>query len=157
VLLRTPGIHSKEDGVQTLKQLTEAVAPYRTYFDRAMNPQAIQLVITGNRPPLGSWVDYPLYIQFDGRPTEVYDDQTLKHVALISDNFYTYSRWNGEGDLSDKDRETLKRFIKRAHAQQKTIRFWATPDTPNAWKQLARIGVDWINTDRVDECAKVIK
>ena len=150
-------IDLKDNGIAAITQLEKAVAPYRTCFDRAMNPMAIQLVISGSRPPIANWVDYPLYILFDGRPSELYDDETIKHVALFSDTYQTYSRWNGEGDMPDKDRETLKRFIKRAHAQNKPIRFWAAPDTPNAWKQLAKIGVDFINTDKVEECATVLK
>jgi hypothetical protein len=150
-------VDMKDNGVEAIKKLAEAIAPYRTCFDRSMNPLAVQLVISGNRPPIASWIDYPPYLLFDGRPSEMYDEESLKHVGLISDTFRTYSRWNGEGDLPDADRETLKRFIKRAHQQGKTIRFWATPDTPNAWKQLTKLGVDWINTDRVEECAKAIK
>ncbi|WP_229310949.1 phosphatidylinositol-specific phospholipase C/glycerophosphodiester phosphodiesterase family protein [Larkinella soli] len=150
-------IDVKDNGPETIKQLEAAIVPYRTCFDRAMNPLAVQLVISGNRPPIASWVDYPSYILFDGRPSELYDDETLKHVALISDTFRNYSRWDGNGDIPDKDKETLKRFIKRAHSQNKPIRFWASPDQPNAWKQLARLGIDYINTDKVEECAKVIK
>lgn len=150
-------IDMKDNGVEAIKELEKAVAPYRTCFDRAMNPAAVQLVISGSRPPVANWVDYPTYILFDGRPSELYDDETIKHVALFSDTFLTYSRWNGEGEMPDKDRETLKRFIKRAHAQNKPIRFWAAPDNPNTWKQLAKIGVDFINTDKVAECATELK
>ncbi|WP_234733049.1 phosphatidylinositol-specific phospholipase C/glycerophosphodiester phosphodiesterase family protein [Tellurirhabdus bombi] len=150
-------IDVKDDGVETLKKIQEAIAPYRTCFDRALNPMAIQLIISGNRPAVAAWVDYPAYLQFDGRPNEVYDSETLKHVGLISDSFHNYSRWKGEGELTDRDRETLKRIIKRAHGQSKPIRFWATPDTPTAWKQLTRLDVDFINTDRVKECAETLK
>ncbi|GAB3330821.1 hypothetical protein GCM10027299_36090 [Larkinella ripae] len=147
----------KDNGVEAIKELEKAIAPYRTCFDRSMNPMAIQLVVSGNRPPVANWVDYPTYILFDGRPSELYDDETIKHVALFSDTFQNYSRWNGEGEMPEKDRETLKRFIKRAHSQNKPIRFWASPDNPNAWKQLDKIGVDFINTDKVEECARVLK
>ena len=147
----------KDNGVEAIEQLQKAVAPYRTCFDRTMNPMAIQLVVSGSRPPIANWIDYPTFIFFDGRPSELYDDETIKHVALFSDTFQTYSRWNGEGEMPDKDRETLKRFIKRAHAQNKPIRFWAAPDNPNTWKQLAKIGVDYINTDKVEECANALK
>lgn len=150
-------IDMKDNGVEGIKLLEKAVAPYRTCFDRSMNPMAVQLVISGNRPPIADWIDYPAYILFDGRPSELYDDQTIKHVALFSDSFQNYSRWNGEGEMPEKDRETLKRFIKRAHSQDKPIRFWAAPDNANTWKQLDKIGVDFINTDKVEECAKVIK
>lgn len=147
----------KSEAVPTLKQLLEAVAPYREYFDRSLNPMAVQLVISGNRPTIDTWIDYPPFIQFDGRPNEVYDNETLKRVALFSDTYRNYSRWNGEGELPDQDRETLKRVIKRTRNYDKPIRFWAIPDTPTAWKQLAKLGVDYINTDKAAECAAVVK
>jgi len=150
-------IDVKGESVASVKQLMETIAPYRQCFDRTMNPLAIQLVISGNRPPVATWVDYPPYIQFDGRPTEVYDKETLRHVALISDTFLSYSRWKGEGELPDAERDNLKRIIKRVKNQEKPVRFWNTPDTPLAWKQLSKLGVDYINTDRVRECAEVIR
>jgi alkaline phosphatase len=49
----------------------------------------------------------------------VYDDETLKYVALISDTFRGYSRWDGTGDIPDADKDKLKRVIKRAHSDNK--------------------------------------
>jgi len=150
-------IDVKDQAIPTLRKQEEVIAPMRTRFDRAINPLAVQLVVSGNRPPVDTWVDYPPHLLFDGRPNEVYDAETLKHVGLISDTFRNYSRWNGEGELPDRDRETLKRIIKRVHGYGKPIRFWATPDTPAAWKQLAKLGVDFINTDKVKEYAEVVQ
>ncbi|GAA4398405.1 hypothetical protein GCM10023187_09020 [Nibrella viscosa] len=126
-------------------------------FNRQVNPNAVQMIISGNRPKVNEYVDYPHFILFDGRPGEVYDDETLRHVALISDNFSNYSRWNGTGDLPDDDRNKLKRIIKRAHDQGKPIRFWAIPDNANAWKQLRKLGVDVINTDKVAEATAFLR
>jgi alkaline phosphatase len=123
-------------------------------FNPFSNPNGIQVIISGSRPKVERMIDYPLFVQFDGRPTEIYDDETVRRVALISDSFYNYSRWDGNGDLPDADREKLKRMIRRAHDQNKMIRFWATPDNPNAWKQLRKLGVDVLNTDKVAECRK---
>lgn len=121
-------------------------------FNPLSNPNGIQVIISGNRPRIEVMLDYPLFIKFDGRSTEIYDDETSKRVALISDSFLNYSRWDGNGDLPDVDREKLKRIIRRAHDQDKMIRFWAIPDNPNAWKQLRKLGVDVLNTDKVVEC-----
>ncbi|QJW90679.1 glycerophosphodiester phosphodiesterase [Spirosoma taeanense] len=126
-------------------------------FNRAANPKAVQVIISGNRPKIDTYLDYPLLIQFDGRPSEVYDQETLERVALISDSFRSYSQWDGNGDIPDVDREKLKRVIKRAHNDKKPIRFWAIPDTPNAWKQLKKLGVDIINTDKVAEATAALK
>lgn len=150
-------IDVKDTPADVLPKLIALLQERLTYFNRSANPKAVQVIVSGNRPKIDTYLDYPLLLQFDGRPSEVYDDETLKHVALISDNFRGYSRWDGTGDIPDIDREKLKRVIKRAHSDNKPIRFWAIPDTPNAWKQLKKLGVDIINTDKVTEAVQVLR
>ena len=150
-------IDVKDSPADVLPKLIALLQQHLPCFNRAANPKAIQVIISGNRPKIDTYLDYPLLIQFDGRPSEVYDKETLERVALISDSFQSYSRWNGTGDLSDIDREKLKRVIKRAHSDNKPIRFWAIPDTLNAWKQLRKLGVDIINTDKVAEYVQAMR
>jgi hypothetical protein len=137
--------------------LLTQVQNYLTAFNRKASPLAIQLIISGNRPKPEQYFDQSTMLQFDGRPSEVYDDETLQRVGIISDSFLNYSRWNGTGDISDADKEKLKRIIKRAHQQNKLIRFWAAPDTPEGWKQLRKLGADIINTDHVAEATQALK
>ncbi|MEZ0540298.1 glycerophosphodiester phosphodiesterase [Fibrella arboris] len=126
-------------------------------FSRSVSPMAVRIVITGNRPRPEFYLDQPTYLFFDGRPSELYDDETAKRVALISDNFRSYARWDGTGDVPDDDKAKLKRIIKRAHDTGCPIRFWNAPDTPDAWKKLYKLGIDIINTDKVAECTQVMK
>ena len=149
-------IDIKESPADVLPKLLALLQENITSFNRSSNAKAVQVIITGNRPKLETYLDYPL-LQFDGRPSEVYDQETLQKVALISDNFTLYSRWDGNGDISNEDRDKLKRVIKRAHSDNKPFRFWAAPDTPNSWKQLRKVGVDVINTDKVAECAQAMR
>ncbi len=149
-------IDIKENPAGVLPKLMTMLQANLTCFNRAANAKAIQVIISGERPRIDTFLDYPL-LQFDGRPSEVYDQETLQRVAMISDNFQSYSRWNGIGDIADIDRDKLKRVIKRAHSDNKPFRFWAIPDTPNGWKQLKKLGVDIINTDKVAEAAKELR
>ncbi len=126
-------------------------------FSRALSPLAVRVVISGNRPRPEHFLDQPPYVFFDGRPSELYDTETARRVALVSDNFRSYSRWNGLGDVPDEDKAKLKRIIKRAHDAGCPVRFWNAPDTPDAWKKLRKIGVDILNTDQVAECAASVK
>ncbi|XWW46246.1 glycerophosphodiester phosphodiesterase [Fibrella sp. USSR17] len=143
-----------EDILPLLQPLIEANL---VAFSQSISQQAMRVVISGNRPRPEHYLDYPSYLFFDGRPSELYDDETAKRVALISDNFRSYARWDGVGDVPDEDKAKLKRIIKRAHEAGCPIRFWNTPDTPNTWKKLHKLGVDIINTDKVDECVAAMK
>jgi alkaline phosphatase len=149
-------IDVKDNPAEVLPILLTLLQENLPYFNRAGNAKAIQVIISGNRPKVPTYLDYSL-LQFDGRPSEVYDEETLRKVALISDNFRSYSRWDGTGDIPDDDRDKLKRVIKRSHNDNKLIRFWAIPDTPNAWKQLKKLGVDIINTDKVTEAVQALR
>lgn len=149
-------IDVKENSAEVLPLLITMLQENLPVFNRSANTKAIQVIISGERPKIQNYFDYPL-LQFDGRPSEVYDEETLGRVALISDNFQSYSRWNGIGDIPDIDRDKLKRVIKRAHNDNKPIRFWAIPDIPNGWKQLKKLGVDIINTDKVEECVQAMR
>jgi len=150
-------IDVKDSYEEVLPKLLELLQTNVTAFNRSANPLAVQVIISGNRPRPDTFLDYPLLIQFDGRPSELYGEETLRRVALVSDSFMSYSRWNGTGELSEQDEDKLKRVIKRAHKDGKPIRFWAIPDTPNAWKKLKKIGVDIINTDKVAEATETLK
>ncbi len=149
-------IDVKDSPADVLPKLLALLQEHLVCFNRAANAKAVQVIISGNRPKIDTYLDYPL-LQFDGRPSEVYDEETLRRVALISDNFRSYSRWDGTGDIADLDRDKLKRVIKRSHNDNKPIRFWAIPDTPNGWKQLKKLGVDVINTDKVTEAVQAVR
>jgi glycerophosphoryl diester phosphodiesterase len=150
-------IDVKDNTEDVLPKLQVLLDQQLTIFSRSFNPTAVRVVISGNRPRPEHLLDFPPHIFFDGRPSELYDDETVKRVALISDSFRSYSRWDGTGEIGEADKAKLKRIIKRAHQAGCPIRFWATPDNANAWKQLRKLGVDILNTDHVAECTAAVK
>ena len=137
-------IDIKENGEAAIAQLIKLVSMYRSVFDRSVNGKAVQLVISGERGPSSTWTSYPSYIFFDGRPKEEYDSATLQRVALISDS---YSNYAGKQDSS-----RIEQLVKKIHSMGKLVRLWASPDNSESWKQLQQLGVDVINTDKVEEC-----
>lgn len=150
-------IDVKDKADEVLPILRTLIEKQIIVFSRHSSAQAVRVVVSGNRPRVENYLDFPLYLFFDGRPSELYDEETVKRVALISDNFRSYARWDGNGEISDEDKAKLKRIIKRAHEAGCPIRFWNAPDTPNAWKQLRKLGVDVINTDHVTECVEAVR
>jgi glycerophosphoryl diester phosphodiesterase len=45
------------------------------------------------------------------------------------------------------ERDALRQWVARAHAQGRKVRFWNTPDRAEAWRILTEAGVDVIGTD----------
>ncbi len=147
-------IDLKTDHASTLPALVKLLEPYREYF----YPQGtVKVVISGNTPKPEHFHHYPEYIFFDGRPEINYTDEQLEKVGLISQSFRSYSLWNGKGIPVEKERQLLSKVVEKAHAQKKPFRFWASPDISNAWKFLMNLGVDYINTDKVQELGQYLR
>lgn len=111
--------------------------------------KSVRIVITGNRPLESTFQSYPNYIWFDGNLDSTYSNHTLNKIALFSDNFEKYTQWKGRGPIPAGDLDMLTAMVNKAHALQKPVRFWASPDFFGAWRELTRLGVDYINTDQV--------
>ncbi|MES2418081.1 MAG: glycerophosphodiester phosphodiesterase [Bacteroidota bacterium] len=146
-------IDVKENWATVYPTLKKEIEKYGRIFERNKYKNAIRIVISGNRPTDSTFRTYPKWLFFDGLPQLKYAKEDLKRVALISDNFASYSKWNGYGEIPLADKEKLQKLINDAHRINKPIRFWAAPDTIDSWEQLYKLGVDMINTDKISECS----
>lgn len=146
-------IDIKTTAILTLKQLTETLGQYPALT----NAHNLQFVISGNRPFENAFQAYPKYIFFDGLLSKSYDEQALQRIAMMSANLADYTKWNGKTTLSRCDRKKLSGVIRHAHNLRKPVRFWNSPDFEKAWRQLIKLGVDYINTDHIEELEKFFK
>ena len=136
--------------------LIEKLKQYPEVFDPEVNPFSVRVVISGNRPSVNRFIYYPSMIQFDGDKTS-YTPEQLEKISMISFNFRNFSRWNGRAPMPEEERERLLKVIADVHALGKPIRFWGAPDGPTAWEAFHTMGVDYINTDRPEECTIFFK
>lgn len=143
-------IDIKEDHEHALSKLIEMVKAYGSLFDWQQNPDAIKLVISGDVPAADHFSDYAEIISFDGRPDKTYNAAQLARIAMISQDLAHYTVWNGKGTPTPPDLQKLTAVVAKVHQMGKPFRFWNTKDSPNTWKELERIGVDWIGTDHPD-------
>ncbi|WP_138484743.1 alkaline phosphatase [Dyadobacter bucti] len=121
-------------------------------FEAILAPKGpVKVVLSGNTPAPAEFENYPDYIFYDGRPGISYTPSQLQRVGLISQAFANYTRWNGKGVLTKDEKAKIEKVIAEVHDKGKKIRFWATPDHINAWKMLMNLGIDYINTDKVQE------
>jgi alkaline phosphatase len=90
---------------------------------------------------------------FDGRPSETYSPRQLERVGMFS------AAWDlpKNKPLSAIDRAKTEETIRKVHRMNRKMRFWATADTPETWKMLMDMGVDFINTDKINELAEFLK
>ena len=137
----------------TLDAVLKSLLPYESLIKAS----SLKIVITGNQPEPPALLNYPSYIFFDGRLNQTYTTEALKKIALFSDNFRKYSLWKGDNIIDEKDKKKIMQEVKKAHDLGKPIRFWATPDVPNAWKLMKEMKVDFINTDKIEEVAAFLK
>ncbi|MDR3195042.1 MAG: phosphatidylinositol-specific phospholipase C/glycerophosphodiester phosphodiesterase family protein [Tannerella sp.] len=139
-----------------LKLLVDKLQRHPDVFDPGVNPHAVRVVISGDRPPAEAFERYPAFIFFDGAHTD-YSSEQLERIGMISFSLGSFTRWDGAGRLSPDDYRALCKAIDAAHALGKPIRFWGTPDSPVAWSLLHQLGTDFINTDRPEACTRFFR
>jgi len=142
-------IDSKSEPYSTLAAIIKSLEKY----PEIIADEHISIVITGKQPKPSEFPDYPAYISFDYQSLDAVENPSVSNkIGLVSLSFKKFSDWNGKGRLTAEDLEKVSSTIKKAHALEKPFRFWATPDSKTAWKALADLGVDFINTDMPFEC-----
>ncbi|CAM1368913.1 Alkaline phosphatase H [Tenacibaculum litoreum] len=147
-------IDVKSEPYSTLNRLVKTL---KGYPDLTKNKN-IQFVISGGKPQVKDYVDYPDYIQFDHQKlTKLLNKQAWKKVGLISVDYKKYSVWNGKGRMVADDLKRVKKVIETAHNLNKPFRFWGAPDSESAWKVFTDLKVDFINTDQPFEATKYLK
>lgn len=141
---------SPEAALDTLASLL------RKYPEIAKNKN-IQIVFTGITPSESVILHTPDYMYFDFAPGTAFDKKILGKIAMFSDDFRRYSNWNGTGDINPKELLALKAVVKKYHDLHKKVRFWDTPDNDRTWRLMETLGVDYINTDRIEQLAQFLK
>lgn len=149
-------IDIKENHAAVLEILMKTLQQHPYVFNRRMHKNAVQVFISGERPPDSGFHTYPSYIMFDGLAGKNYGVADLEKIVMISDNFCNYSNWNGSGSLPAKDSIKIVNMINAAHASGKPVRLWGAPDTEQCWQTLVNLNADVINTDKVAACRKFL-
>jgi hypothetical protein len=145
----------KTEAVTTYAALDKVLAKYASmltvFRDGVAEPGAITVVVSGARAQAAIAAQPLRYAAIDGRIEDLAGKTKSSLVPWVSDNWQKVFTWRWAGPMPDEDREKLKSLVSQAHAQDRRIRFWNTPDTPEAWTLLMDAGVDLINTDHLAE------
>jgi len=151
-------IDVKENYKESLKLLIQDLKPLKKYLYTDKNKNnPLTILISGERPPPVEYKNYPKYIFFDDDLKLFHSPKEWKRVGLVSLSFQRYSYWNGEGTITNKDKNILTQVIDSVHQAGKPIRFWAAPDNENSWNLQMKLGVDLIGTDKIEKFADYLK
>lgn len=144
----------KTEAISTLNVLLEILKNY----PQLSSEKNLRITITGKQPSPSSFNDYPSWIWFDGNLGKNYSASEFKKISLMSANLNRFTKWNGKGVLPKQERERIEQIIEQTTKKNaKPVRFWNAPDIPNAWYQLMKLGVSYINTDQVAVSATFMK
>lgn len=146
-------VELKSETAPTLRAVAEMLGRWPEVFDPAVNPRAVCVTVTGRVPAPDEFAGYPAWIGFDGQWDVEYTPEQLKRVALVSANFRNFSQWNGKGSIIPSELARLEEVIDRAHAMDKPVRFWGAPEGVTVYYTFYNLGIDYINTDRPEQCA----
>jgi alkaline phosphatase len=146
-------IDVKTDSITTLNALIELLKKYPPL----VNTPSLKWVISGRRPIPSLFTSYPPFISFDGILHVEYSPEALTKIVMMSDDLHYYTRWNGLTDIPAADLPSIRQAVSHSHTLKKPVRFWDAPDFPNAWTQLIKLQVDFINTDHIRQLADFLR
>lgn len=127
-----------------LERYAEMLTEFR---GRRIDERAILVIVSGNRATAEIDRQPVRWAAVDGRRGDFETNPSPALVPWISENWKTAFTWNWQGEMPEEQRAALARWVERAHAQGRKVRFWNTPDRPDAWTILLAAGVDVIGTD----------
>ncbi len=148
-------IDVKTDAEATYAALDKVLARYEDILtitrDGKTDSKGVTAILSGNRASETIGKQAVRYVGIDGRPDNLDDNPPADLYPWISANWTLLFKWRGEGPIPDEEKEKLRAMVKRAHDQGRKIRFWSTAEKEAMWKELLAAGVDYINTDKLDE------
>jgi hypothetical protein len=124
--------------------------------DGKFEPQAVTVILSGNRASDLIAKQTVRYVGIDGRPENLDANPPANLFPWVSANWTLLFRWNGDGPMPAGEMQKLADIVKRTHEQGRKFRFWATAEKEAVWKELRSAGVDYINTDKLDELQRFL-
>jgi hypothetical protein len=146
-------IDVKTDAKPTYTALRKALEPYRamltTWKDDRTAPGPVTIVLSGNRARQTITAEPERLLAIDGRLEDLEAPSPAPPTLIpwISAPWPRTFQWTGEGPIPEPEKEKLRALVQKSHAQGRQIRFWATPERLQVWRELREAGVDLINTD----------
>lgn len=152
-------IDFKTSGAETYAQLKKVLKNYEDLItiyknDSVIQQRAINILISGNSPAPQLLKEDSAFATLDAGMQSMENTSVSKVSTRFSSAWETYFMWRGKGNIPVKEKMKLDSLVAKAHQLKKEIRFYHIPDKPVVWQTLLAAGVDWINTDKLEEFRK---
>lgn len=153
-------IDIKSEAESTYLALHDRLRKYQRVFTSfgpsGVKEGAVTAIVSGNRPIELMRGQRVRYAGVDGRMPDLGVETSQTFMPLISDNWTNHFMWMGVGPMPEEEREKLEMIVATAHSHGQRVRFWETPDQPGdateaVWHELLDAGVDYLNTDHLEE------
>jgi len=153
-------IDVKTDGEKTYAVLRGVLKEYQemlTVFQSGQTKtNAVTAIISGNRPRKMLAEEPVRYAAYDGRLEDLNSNEPCSLIPWISDDWTKHFEWRGTGVFPAEQKQKLMQILKKAHQQNRKVRFWATPDRAEVWTELVSGGVDIIIADNLPALQKFL-
>jgi hypothetical protein len=154
-------IDIKTNAADTYAALAKVLERYSDMLtvtrDGKTEVKAITVVISGNRDAKTITDQKTRYAAIDGRPKDLDGDAHASLIPWVSESWKVLFKWDGTGTIPDDERKKLRELVAKSHKQGRKVRFWATPETEEMWKELLAADVDFLNTDKLKELEKFLR
>ncbi len=154
-------IDIKTDAKDTYAALAKVLEGYSDMLtvtrDGKTEANAVTVVISGNRDVKGISEQKVRFAAIDGRPADLDGDTPASLIPWISESWKVLFKWDGTGAMPADERKKLRDLVAKAHKQGRKVRFWATPEKEEVWKELLAAEVDYLNTDKLKDLEKFLK
>lgn len=120
-----------------------------TFHGAVVETNAVQVIITGSRSTNMFAGERIRYAALDGEFADLDGKQAAALTPWVSIKWKDHFKWDGSGTMTTEERYQLRKLVQKAHAQNRRIRFWGTPDNPVFWQTMLSTKVDLINTDHL--------
>jgi hypothetical protein len=150
-------VEIKSDPELSWELLEAELDEYRHMLTRfegdRIEPNAVTVVISGKPPREKLAAAEVRYAACDGTLAAVGSGQPASLVPLCSEKWGWKFTWDGRGEMPADQRERLREWVAKAHAEGRTVRFWGVPGGGSAktrkafWREMKAAGVDYLGTD----------
>lgn len=107
----------------------------------------IRIILTGNKRLKKRFMeDYP-HIPVERDSNQI--DEDSKDHTWYTLKWSKFFEWDGVSEISQNELEELRLLVTSIHAQNRRLRFHASPDTEKYWELMKKLNVDLIDTDKV--------